>query len=128
MIPIHITSGSGVPSYRQIVDQVKYLVASKGLKPGDSLPSIRELARQLSVNPSTIVKAYNDLAHEGIVERRPGKGVFINDEPPQLNNQQAQQTLVEQARKLAVEARQLGLEPEQVIEILKTELENLDDT
>ena len=71
---ITITLTDGVPIYRQIVNQVKYLVASGLLQPGEELPPIRTLALQLKVTPNTIVKAYGELETSGVVHKRRGSG------------------------------------------------------
>lgn len=68
---------SGVPVYRQLMDQVKFHVASGLLKPGDELPSTRALSSQLGVNPMTISKAYSYLEKENVVERRPGRPLVV---------------------------------------------------
>lgn len=68
---------SGVPVYRQLMDQVKFHVASGLLKPGDELPSTRALSSQLGVNPMTISKAYSYLEKEDVVERRPGRPLIV---------------------------------------------------
>ena len=76
MLHLQIDPHSGVPVYRQMMDQVKYYAASGILKTGDQLPSIRELARALSVNPRTAEKAYGELQQEGVVELRQRGGAF----------------------------------------------------
>jgi GntR family transcriptional regulator len=68
---------SGVPVYRQLMDQVKFHVASGLLKPGEELPSTRALSSQLGVNPMTISKAYSYLERDGVVERRPGRPLVV---------------------------------------------------
>ena len=68
---------SGVPIFRQLMEQVKLAIASGRLLPGDDLPSVRSLAVPLGVNPMTISKAYNLLEREGILERRPGKPLVV---------------------------------------------------
>ena len=73
---IHITTSDGVPIYLQIVNQVKYLVASGRLKAGDELPPIRVLADQLLVNPNTVARAYRELETAGIVEKRRTAGTY----------------------------------------------------
>ena len=79
---------SGVPVYRQLMDQVKYYVAGNTLRPGDPLPSIRELAVGLSVNPTTVVKAYTELEREGVIAMRHGKGAFVSAEASVLSTAQ----------------------------------------
>ena len=68
---------SGVPVYRQLMDQIKFHIASGILKPGDELPSTRSLSAELGVNPMTISKAYSFLEREDVVERRPGRPLVV---------------------------------------------------
>ena len=75
----YVDPHSGVPIFRQLVDQVKLNIASGVLKPGDELPSIRSLSVPLGVNPITISKAYNLLVHDEILARRPGKPLVVAD-------------------------------------------------
>jgi GntR family transcriptional regulator len=72
-----ISTGSTTPIYKQISDQVRLAVATGKLVIGDQLPSIRALAEELVVNPNTVARVYADLAREGIIESRAGRGVFI---------------------------------------------------
>ena len=72
-----ISTGSTTPIYKQIADQVKLAVATGRLAVGDQLPSVRALAEDLVLNPNTVARAYADLAREGVLESRPGRGVFI---------------------------------------------------
>jgi len=127
MVHFQVTLGAGVPVYRQLMEQVKYYVASGTLKPGDALPSIRELAGRLAVNPSTVVKAFGELEHEGVVELIQGKGAFVLNHGRKLSTAEMKKALRDGARRLAVEARQMGLPRRAVIEILEEELEKLDE-
>ena len=72
-----ISTGSTTPIYKQIADQVKLAVATGKLAVADQLPSVRVLAEDLVLNPNTVARAYADLAREGVLESRPGRGVFI---------------------------------------------------
>jgi GntR family transcriptional regulator len=74
---ININPGSSVPIYKQITEQVRMAVATGRLTVTDQLPSVRALAESLVVNPNTVARAYADLAREGVIETRPGRGVFI---------------------------------------------------
>src|SRR5207249_11161217 len=76
---LHISPKDGVPIYRQIVNQVKYLVGSGRLVPGEELPPIRVLAEQLVVTPNTVARAYAELEHAGIVTKRHGTGTYVSD-------------------------------------------------
>ena len=73
-----ILAGSNVPIFRQIADQIGRAVATGDLKIGDSVPSVRQLARDLVINPNTVAKAYSDLVASGVLENQPGRGYFIN--------------------------------------------------
>jgi GntR family transcriptional regulator len=127
MLHFQINSHSGVPVYRQMMDQVKYYVASGALKPGDQLPSIRELAQKLAINPTTVVRVYNDLEHEGIIEMRHGKGAFVADAGRRMTAAERKQTLRRLARQLAVEAVQMGVPASQVLQAVREELAELQD-
>jgi len=74
---IVINTGSASPIYKQITDQVRLAVATGKLAIGDQLPSVRALAEELVINPNTVARAYTDLAREGMIESRPGRGVFV---------------------------------------------------
>ena len=79
---ITINLADGVPIYRQIINQIKYLVASGLLQPGEELPPIRTLALQLKVTPNTIVKAYDELESSGVIHGRRGAGTFVSEGRP----------------------------------------------
>ena len=76
---IQISLQDGVPIYRQIVSQVKYMVASGQLLPEEELPPIRVLAKQLLVTPNTVVKAYRELEVDGVIYKRRGAGTYVSD-------------------------------------------------
>ena len=78
---IELNFKAGKPPYLQIVDQVKYQVASGAFRAGEALPSIRSLAESLELNRNTVAKAYAELEHEGVIETRQGKGAFVSAEP-----------------------------------------------
>ena len=77
-----IDAGSGVPIYRQLVEQVRREVMLGRLAAGDQLPPLREVVDALAINPNTVVKAYAELEHEGLVVRRQGTGTFVTAAPP----------------------------------------------
>jgi GntR family transcriptional regulator len=76
---IVVDTRSGVPVYRQLMDQIKFHIASGMLVPGEELPSTRSLSAELGVNPMTISKAYSYLEREGVLERRPGRPIRVAD-------------------------------------------------
>ena len=77
---IQTNPSAGTPIYVQLMQQIKYAIESGTLNPGDQLPSIRNVAKDLFVNPNTVVKVYKELEHEGIIELRQGKGAFVKPE------------------------------------------------
>ena len=119
---LQIDSLSGLPVYRQIMDQIKYYIASGALVAGDQLPSIRELAQSLTVNPTTVVKAYTELVHEKVIELRQGKGAFVAPGGPGLSDEDRDRAVRRIARQLAVEATQMGMGAQRVLGIVDEEL------
>jgi GntR family transcriptional regulator len=78
---IHISHDSGAPIYAQITERIKHLVATGVLKPGDQLPTIRQLALDLRIDPNTVVHAYRELDREGVISTQQGRGTFISEHP-----------------------------------------------
>jgi len=125
MLHLQINPNSGVPVYRQVMDQIKYYVASGLLGPGSQLPSIRSLATSLAVNPTTVVKAYGELQHDGVVEIKQGKGVFVTTSAARMSEVQLTEALGRLARQLAVEASQMGASTELVMKLVTEELKKV---
>lgn len=124
-VDIHINANSGVPIYRQIADEVKSARLRGFLTPGARLPSVRALAARLAVNPTTVVKAYDVLAGERVIVRRPGRGAFVSDDVEPLRPREKREMLARLAAKLAIEGRRLGLSEEEIAALLAAELERL---
>jgi GntR family transcriptional regulator len=126
-----LDAGSSVPIYQQLVQQVRQQVVLGRLRPGDQLPTVKEVVERLSVNPNTVVKAYSELEHAGMVVRRQGVGTFVAASPsstalaapPQLLS-----TLVRWVRR----AREQGLSTEHIRALMAAALdepaEGNDDT
>jgi len=115
---IQLQSGVGTPIYLQIVNQFKYAIASGRLSPGEEAPPIRGLAEQLMINPNTVARAYLELERAGIVVKRHGAGTFIADSPPSVNKRQRQEILQERVDALLAEARQLGVDYSELLDLL----------
>ena len=128
--PLHLQLDphSGVPVYRQMMDQIKYYVASGVLQAGDQLPSIRELAQRLAINPTTVVKAYSELEHGAIIEMRHGKVVFVKEGSIHMSTREREKALRRIARQLAVEAAQMKAPAVLVLRIVQEELSNLPES
>jgi GntR family transcriptional regulator len=93
-IQFRLDRKSGVPAYRQVVDQVRQALRLGLLRPGDRLPTVRDVVKQIAINPNTVHRAYRDLEAQGLTEGRPGSGTFIRrslskvpDEQPLLQRQ-----------------------------------------
>lgn len=116
---IHISDSDGVPIYQQIVNQVKYLVASGRLVAGEELPPIRTLAEQLLINPNTVARAYRELETAGVVEKRRTAGTYVSDAGSPLARQERLRILTERIDALLVEARQLDFPTEEVLQLVR---------
>src|SRR6201997_3332757 len=81
MINFHLDSRSGVPTYLQLVQQVRQAVRLGILLPGDQLPTVKEVVGSLAINPNTVLKAYRELEHRGLAVGRPGQGTFVQGTP-----------------------------------------------
>jgi GntR family transcriptional regulator len=128
-VDITINLADGVPIYRQIVKQVKYLVASRLLQPGEELPAIRTLALQLKVTPNTIVKAYGELEASGVVHKRHGSGTFVSEARPQLVALRERRRLIEQRiDALLAEAHQLNFTTEDILRMVRERRATMDET
>jgi len=119
-VDISINLADGVPIYRQIVNQVKYLVASGLLTPGEELPPIRTLALQLKVTPNTIVKAYGELEISGVIHKRQGSGTFVSEGRPQQVALRERRRVIEQRiDALLAEAHQLNFSAEEILRMVR---------
>jgi len=122
---IRLEPSSAVPVYRQIVDQIKYQVASGMLRAGDRLPSVRELARQLPANQNTILKAYELLTHEGLLSRRQGDGTFVTNAPSSLKKSERLKKVSATLRHAAAQGVHFELSPEELHALLDQEIDKL---
>jgi GntR family transcriptional regulator len=116
---LHISPKDGVPIYQQIVTQIKHMVASRRLRPGDEVPPIRVLAEQLLINPNTVARAYRDLEAAGIFTSRRGSGTRVADKGSPLAHTERLRVLTERIEGLLVEADQLDFTVEDVIELIR---------
>lgn len=111
---------SGIPIYRQLVEQARRMISSGQLKPGDALPSVRELAGTHTVNPMTISKAYSLLEAEGLLERQRGKAMTVSAVNDLIENKNERlQRLQPSVVQLASDAEQLELDMEDVISAIR---------
>jgi len=83
---LHLNPASGVPLYLQLIEQVKHAIESGVLSAGEQLPSVRQIAEELLINPNTVARAYRELEHEGIVELKHGSGAYIRESVVERTN------------------------------------------
>jgi GntR family transcriptional regulator len=127
-LDITINLADGVPIYRQIVNQVKYLAASGLIKAGEELPPIRTLALQLKVTPNTIVKAYHELEISGVVQKRHGSGTFVSDARPQLALRQRRRVIEQRIDALLAEAHQLNFTTDDILRLVRERKAAMDES
>ncbi len=127
-VSISVSPTSGVPIYRQLIDQVRAQIAGARLSPGEFLPSVRQVAEELEVNPMTVSKAYSLLERDGIVELVRGQGMRVLPTPASGNGKARAQrdVLLPLLEQVAATARHLSLSPRQVIQLLQPLLEEID--
>ena len=113
---LSIDAKSGVPYYRQIIEQVKFAVASGDLKPGDQLPTVRQLAVDISINPNTVIRAYRELEFEGLLDSQQGSGTFVSDKQPEIDAVERQRMLDQIVTELLARASAYGFTLEEVLQ------------
>ena len=116
---IHIATNDGLPIYLQIVNQIKYAVASGRLAPGDELPPIRVLAERLLINPNTVARAYRELETAGIVEKRRTAGTYVSDQGSPLARRERIKILSERIDALLAEARQMDIGFDDLVKLIE---------
>jgi DNA-binding transcriptional regulator YhcF (GntR family) len=116
---INISPKEGVPIYQQIVNQVKYLVASGRLSPGEEIPPIRALAEQLTINPNTVARAYLELERAGVVTKRHGSGTYVSESGSPLARRERVRILTRRIDALLAEAINMGIELDQIVDLLR---------
>jgi GntR family transcriptional regulator len=109
-----VETTSAVPIYAQIVAQTKQAIAAGVMRPGESLPSLRELAGTLRVNPLTVARAYRELEAAGVVTTEHGRGTFVSGQAAALSDAYRAEMLVQAVDRLLVEAYHLGAGPDAV--------------
>ncbi len=120
----HVDPASGVPIYLQIFNQVKRASASGLLKPGDQISSVRELALELTVNPNTIAKAYQELEREGIIKTVRGVGTFVAENVVKLVDEERIKVLTAAVDKVLVEAHHLGFAEEELKDLFEARIKD----
>src|SRR6202167_3973038 len=110
---------SGVPVYRQIIDQVRAGMAAGTLSSGDQLPTVRQLAVDLAINPNTVLRAYRELELSGMLETHQGTGTFISEKKVSRNNAERERQLAQLAGEFAARAGAAGFTVEELLDRLR---------
>jgi len=124
---LQINPNSAVPVYAQIVRQIKQAISSGVLRPGEGLPSLRDTAKALRVNPNTVVKAYRELEVQGVVCTEHGRGTYVTAGRPFISATYRAKKLEQLADAFLVEAYHLGASPEEITEALQLRLSAMRD-
>jgi GntR family transcriptional regulator len=116
---------SKVPIYVQIMNQIKYMVATDELKTNERLPSVRDLAALLKVNPTSVARVYRDLESEGVISTKRGSGSYISENVQKFDKNYRFQTIQEEIRKLIALSYQMGFSQSELASILEEELRKI---
>lgn len=123
---LSIEHNSGVSVSAQVIDQIKYKVVSGALQPGQRMPSVRVLARQLKLNPTTVARIYRQLEAEGIIYTQAGSGTFIGRGPLGLTLAEKRRQVGQRVRELVVESGRIGLDYGELVKLLEAEIRKIE--
>jgi len=110
---------SGVPVYRQLIDQILTSMASGSLSAGDQLPTVRQVAVDLAINPNTVMRAYRELEIRGVVSSQQGSGTFITDQKVKAGDAQRRRRLSQMAGELVARAGAEGFNLDELLDVLQ---------
>lgn len=113
---LRIDTSDGTPIYLQIIDQIKRSVAVGWLKPEDALPSVRQLALDLTINPNTVARAYLELEHEGVIYKRQGQGTYVSAGALETSRRERNKVVAALFEKAIVEALNFGMSASEIAE------------
>lgn len=115
----NLDTKSGVPVYRQIIQQIEYNMSIGKLIPGEKLPTVRSLAVELKINPNTVAKAYSELEIRGLVNTQVGYGTFINDKKIEISEIEKKKKIDIICSKFITDLNEIGVNKNEIIKILK---------
>jgi GntR family transcriptional regulator len=115
---LHINTASRVPIYQQLAQQIREAIARGELQAETSLPSVRQLSRELVVNPNTVARAYTELEREGLLVSRPGRGIYVAQPRNDLTRAARDRRLTEQIDRWLTEAVHLGFSADEVLRLV----------
>jgi GntR family transcriptional regulator len=123
-VEFRIDRKSGVPYYRQILEQIKYSIARGDLQPGEQLPTVRQLAVDLSLNPNTVIRAYRELEIEKILDTQQGSGTFVGHKRPEIDRLERRRMLDQIVNELLARASSYGFTVQDVMRGLRQRKED----
>jgi GntR family transcriptional regulator len=121
-----VDPGDPRPIWRQIEDGLRQEIALGRLVPGDAVPSVRDLARELRVNPNTVARAIQSLADAGVVETRRGDGTYVSQEQPEVGRAEKASRLRDEAARFASRALALGVRPNEALEAVEAAMRRIE--
>lgn len=124
---VRVDYKSGKPIYLQVVDQIRYAVASGQVRAGTALPGIRPLAEELRVNRNTIAKAYAELENQGVIETRLGKGCFVRENHSPFTSQAKEDLLIREIDEAVVTAHHLQVDRDTFLRLVRERLDFFSD-
>ena len=119
---LNINPSNGIAIYDQVVRQVKFAVAQGAVKPGNLVPSVREMARELAINPNTVARAYQQLQVDGVLEQVRGMGLEVAADAVKQCKTERQQLIQDRIREALVEAKQSGLDGDVLRQIVEKQV------
>jgi len=125
---LKINPGSGVPIYIQLMEQIKHSIAIGSIRTGDQLPTIRNLAHELVINPNTVARVYRELEFEKVLELRHGAGVFVADRPANKDRSDMIQAVQPHFRKAVEQGTAAGMSEEQMRALFESEIDRSKST
>ena len=115
---IQVDVRSRVPIYEQIVNSFKQMTMSGILSPDEKLPSVRDLSQELTINPNTIQKAYQELERQNIIYTKRGQGSFVNPNIQAINKEEKMEDLIEEIKRIVIESMYLGISKEEFLKLI----------
>jgi len=118
-LKFRIDRGSGVPFYRQVIEQTQSAITSGELQPGDQLPTVRQLAVELSINPNTVIRAYRELEIKGVLDTQQGSGTYVGSAKPAGDPQERRRILDQIVTEMLARASDYGFSLDEIARALK---------
>ena len=121
---LHVDTASNLPIYQQLAQQIRGAIARGEMPPNSGLPSVRQLSRDLVVNPNTVARAYTELEREGLLISRPGRGIYVAQPRNELTQAARDRRLSEQLDRWLTEAVHLGYSAEEVLRLVAESIQH----